>query len=633
MKKLSGSLFLKLLSFVLVCVFTPVLIGCAFFASESYDEGIYFGENKTFSKSKICENFVSNELANINNYVYWNDISGLEKAERIYEETNLGFVIYDLNGKIVFTNMKSSAGKQEFSDGGYILIKENYPLKEVDSEGKTVAEYTMNGYIRRNMQPDWEGYERYAVFEFISRFSVYFVYGIVFSFAICTLCCIYLISAAGYDKDGNLGLRGLNAIGYDIMLVLCVIGISALIEVFSNLRWSFYDVYKFIACGFVFAGMTAVTLIGIMSSAAHFKMKKWWHHTLIWQCFYTVIKFIRWFMRNIGITWKLAAIVFGYSLIIFILGVSSWEYNVGVFAVLLTFFVIAGGVCVAIWFGTQLKQLKRGGEAIANGDFDYRINSKELWPMLRSHAYNLNSAAVGMSKAVDDRLKSERFKTELITNVSHDLKTPLTSIVSYVDLLKKEDIQSENAKEYIDVIERQSAKLKKLTEDLVEASKASSGAVAVNREQLNIGELINQSVGEFSEKLEDAKIIPVINLPEEEVLVYTDGRLLWRVFDNLIQNIIKYAQPGTRAYFDLFEEEGSAVLTIKNISREPLNMSAEALMERFIRGDASRNSEGNGLGLSIAKSLTELCGGTFELSLDGDLYKVIITIPKSEKDG
>jgi signal transduction histidine kinase len=144
---------------------------------------------------------------------------------------------------------------------------------------------------------------------------------------------------------------------------------------------------------------------------------------------------------------------------------------------------------------------------------------------------------------------------------------------------------------------------------------------------LNIGELINQSVGEFSEKLEAAEIIPVINLPEKEIAVFTDGRLLWRVFDNLIQNIIKYAQPGTRAYFDLSEEDNNAVLTIKNISKEPLNMTAEALMERFVRGDASRNSEGNGLGLSIAKSLTELCGGTFELSLDGDLYKVTIKIP------
>ena len=238
--------------------------------------------------------------------------------------------------------------------------------------------------------------------------------------------------------------------------------------------------------------------------------------------------------------------------------------------------------------------------------------------MLRRHAYNLNCAADGMSKAVEDRMKSERFKTELITNVSHDLKTPLTSIVSYVDLLKKENIENENALEYIEVIDRQSEKLRKLTEDLVEASKASSGAISVSKEVLNIGELINQSVGEFSEKLEAAEISPVINLPEKEVFVCTDGRLLWRVFDNLIQNIIKYAQPGTRAYFDLTELEGTAVLTVKNISKEPLNMTAEALMERFVRGDASRNSEGNGLGLSIAKEIMNVLGGSISAKSTDD---------------
>ena len=332
-------------------------------------------------------------------------------------------------------------------------------------------------------------------------------------------------------------------------------------------------------------------------------------------------------MDNIGITWKISLAVLGYSFLIFVLGFLSIESYDGAIFLLLAIFITVAATCGAIWFGSQLKKIKRGGEAIANGDFDYRINARELWPMLRKHAYNLNCAALGMSKAVDDRMKSERFKTELITNVSHDLKTPLTSIVSYVDLLKKEKIENENALEYIEVIDRQSAKLKKLTEDLVEASKATSGAVSVNKETLNIGELINQSVGEFSEKLEAANIIPVINLPEKEIAVFTDGRLLWRVFDNLIQNIIKYAQPETRAYFDLSEEDNNAVLTIKNISKEPLNMTAEALMERFVRGDASRNSEGNGLGLSIAKSLTELCGGTFELSLDGDLYKVTIKIP------
>ena len=418
---------------------------------------------------------------------------------------------------------------------------------------------------------------------------------------------------------------------FDILLLLVGIGIVAVVDLMDDMRFAYDDVYKYLAFGVCFAALTFLTLAALMSISAHIKTEKILEHTFLYQIGSAFLKFFRWFMCNIGITWKLGLGVLGYSVLIFFIGALTFTVYDGAIFLLFAIFIIVAATCVAIWFGSQLRKIKRGGEAIANGDFDYRINSRELWPALRGHAYNLNSAAMGMSKAVDDRMKSERFKTELITNVSHDLKTPLTSIVSYVDLLKKENIENETALGYIDVIDRQSAKLKKLTEDLVEASKATSGAVNVNREVLNIGELINQSVGEFSEKLEAAEIVPVINLPENEIFVCTDGRLLWRVFDNLIQNIIKYAQPGTRAYFDLVAEENNAVLTIKNISKDPLNMTAEALMERFVRGDASRNSEGNGLGLSIAKSLTEHCGGTFELTLDGDLYKVIIKIPETEE--
>ena len=505
------------------------------------------------------------------------------------------------------------------------MIKD-FPAKEVDEEGKTVAEYTLEGYLKMPMDPNASGYNEYVKFSFIAENRENFISGAIVFFIINAVLCLYLVASSGYDSEGTLDFRGFNAIEYDLMLFLSGIGIVALVEAFNDMRWSYEDIYKYISLGLCFAVLAAITLVVAMSTTAHIKMKQWWKHTLIYECVHILSKFFRWLMSNIGIGWKFAIGISAYSFLIFLFGVLTIDYYGGAIFLLLAIFITVAATCVAIWFASQLKKIKRGGEAIANGDFEYRINSRELWPMLRIHAYNLNCAADGMSKAVDDRMKSERFKTELITNVSHDLKTPLTSIVSYVDLLKKENIENENAIEYIEVIDRQSAKLKKLTEDLVEASKATSGAVAVNKETVNIGELINQSVGEFSEKLFEADITPVINIPEEDVFVNTDGRLLWRVFDNLIQNIIKYAQPGTRAYFDLTAAE-NAVLTIRNISKEPLNMTAEALMERFVRGDASRNSEGNGLGLSIAKSLTELCGGSFELSLDGDLYKVTITLP------
>ena len=620
MKKLFGNLFLKILSFVLVCIAAPVLGICIFCAAEAYDADLYH-RAVTYEESSICRNFVNENLAEVREYIYWNDLAGFRNYDYYKEHSNFAVVISDSEGKTVYSTLRD----------GFTLVVEDYPATDVDSEGRPVKGYSMKGYIAKNITDEYAGYDEYTQFQFYKQYRIRFLQLGAVCFAVCALLCIYLMSSSGIDGNGEFALRGLNAVDYDIMLFICGFIIAGLISLIDSIWDQYDDIFKLAMMLLLLAGLTAAVLIAMMSTAAHMKMKQWWKHSFFWQFFSVAGRFIRWIMRNIGITWKFAFAAAGYSFLMFLLGAMTDDYHFRAFSVLFAIFVSVAMVCVAIWFGSQLRKIKRGGEAIANGDFDYRINARELWPSLRGHAYNLNCAALGMSKAVDDRMKSERFKTELITNVSHDLKTPLTSIVSYVDLLKKEQIENETALGYIEVIDRQSAKLRKLTEDLVEASKASSGAVAVNKSLLNIGELINQSVGEFSEKLEKADIVPVVNLPEEEVSVFTDGRLLWRVFDNLIQNIIKYAQPGTRAYFDLAKAENEAVLTIRNISREPLNMTAEALMERFVRGDASRNSEGNGLGLSIAKSLTELCGGTFELTLDGDLYKVTIIIPAAEE--
>ena len=233
-----------------------------------------------------------------------------------------------------------------------------------------------------------------------------------------------------------------------------------------------------------------------------------------------------------------------------------------------------------------------------------------------------------MSLAVDERMKSERFKTELITNVSHDIKTPLTSIINYVDLLEKTDIQDEKAKEYLEVLERQSARLKKLIEDLIEASKASTGNLPVNNEDLEANVFVTQILGEFEEKLANAGLELIINKPEKEIPVRADGRHLWRVVDNLMNNICKYAQPGSRVYINLEETEDKVLLTFRNMSKYPLNITSEELMERFVRGDSSRNTEGNGLGLSIAKSLMELMNGKLLLYVDGDLFKVVLEFLK-----
>ena len=226
-------------------------------------------------------------------------------------------------------------------------------------------------------------------------------------------------------------------------------------------------------------------------------------------------------------------------------------------------------------------------------------------------------------------MKSERFKAELITNVSHDLKTPLTSIINYVNLLKTTQQADPQAREYIEVLDRKSQRLKKLTEDLVEASKASTGALSVNREKIGMVQLLDQALGEYEERLEGKRLTVVRTLPEGECYVYADGRHLWRVMDNLLSNCAKYALEGTRVYMEILRGKGSVSLSVKNISREPLNVPPERLMERFVRGDESRTTEGSGLGLSIAKSLTELQGGTFQLVVDGDLFKAVVTLPQA----
>jgi len=246
----------------------------------------------------------------------------------------------------------------------------------------------------------------------------------------------------------------------------------------------------------------------------------------------------------------------------------------------------------------------------------------------KNYAEHLNQIGSGMQTALDERMKSEHFKTELITNVSHDIKTPITSIINYVDLLTKEDVENPKVQEYLEVLTRQSARLKKLIEDLIEASKASSGVLKVNWEKCVPEVLLTQAAGEYEERLQAKNLELVIHHPEEELSVLADGRHLWRVFDNLLNNIYKYAQPGTRVYLDLEQDERNVSIVFRNISKSPLHMTGEELQERFVRGDSSRNTEGSGLGLSIAQSLTELMHGSFHLLVDGDFFKVTLTFPR-----
>ena len=284
-----------------------------------------------------------------------------------------------------------------------------------------------------------------------------------------------------------------------------------------------------------------------------------------------------------------------------------------------------------IWFFYQLKkyvrqqdEIEEALEQIYQGKTNIHLEEKELQGVLKKMAIYINDIAGGFSNAIEKSLKSERLKTELITNVSHDIKTPLTSIINYVDLLKKEDIKDEKAKEYIQILDNKSQRLKKLTEDLVEASKVSSGNVKLKMEEINLKELINQSIGEFKDKFEGKKLKIEVSMPKEEIKIKADSRYLYRIVENLFSNITKYALEDSRVYIDMKKENSGIEISIKNISKEKLNISSDELMQRFVRGDKSRYTEGSGLGLSIAKSLTELQGGKFDIIIDGDLFKVVM---------
>ena len=259
---------------------------------------------------------------------------------------------------------------------------------------------------------------------------------------------------------------------------------------------------------------------------------------------------------------------------------------------------------------------------IAGGDTSYQMNLAGLEGKELRVGNMINSIGTGLERALQEQVKSERLKADLITNVSHDIKTPLTSIINYVDLLKREQIPGERAQEYLKVLDQKSQRLKNLTEDLVEASKASSGNVKLEMTTLDIVEMIWQTNGEFEEKFATRSLELVSTLPESSILIEADGRHLWRVLENVYNNAFKYAMEHTRVYTDLELKDDKVYFTIKNISANPLNVQGEELTERFVRGDVSRTTEGSGLGLSIAQSLTKLQGGTFEILIDGDLFKV-----------
>ena len=459
---------------------------------------------------------------------------------------------------------------------------------------------------------------------------------------------VYLLCAAG-RRPGAEGVQPgrLHRVPTDVLYV-CAAGLAALLLALASLlafggTLVYASVSAFVplllVCAVCGAG-EALLLVGVsMSTAVRVKTRTWLSSMLVYRALRCLLRGARsaWsgvsaVLHGLPLVWKLLLACGGYVLLSVVL-INEAFYASDLY-LLLYLLLSAAGALLLCRYAVGFDRLRRGAQKLAGGELACRVETKGMPRGVRTLAEDLGRVSEGAQRALEERMKSERMKTDLITNVSHDLKTPLTSIVNYVELLKKEELHNETAAGYVAVLDRQAQRLKKLTEDVVEASKASSGAINVRLAQLDAAELIRQCAAEYGERFAAAQLTPVLRLPDGPLLVRADGRLLWRVFDNLLGNAVKYAMPGTRVYFDAEAQHNEALLSVRNISREPLEKSGDELMERFVRGDASRRAEGSGLGLSIAGSLMALQGGTLAVLPDGDLFRADVRLPlASAKEG
>ena len=422
------------------------------------------------------------------------------------------------------------------------------------------------------------------------------------------------------NTDG-VTLRLFDRIPFEFLLILGFLaaGIGySVIEEFLYITDYYTSSWLFLVGGYL-SYILILFELGILTTSVRLKARSFWRHTLIGR----MVSLCTNIVNHLDLSWKFVLLYIVYEFISLVLFMPSNIPGVFFLLAILNFFLL---LAVCRW-AVKFAAVRAGAAELAKGNLEYRINTLRLPPLLKAHANDLNHISDGMAAAMEEQMKSERLKSELITNVSHDIKTPLTSIINYVDLIKAEHIDNPKVQEYIAVLDRQSARLKKLTNDLVDASKASSGTMQVHLEDVDACELLQQATGEYSERLAANKLTPVFSLPDQPVCIRADGALLWRVIDNLLSNICKYALPGTRVYMNAESDGARLTVSIKNISKAALNIPPDELMERFVRGDSSRNSEGSGLGLSIARSLTELMGGTFDLEIDGDLFKARFTFP------
>lgn len=622
----AGGFWAKAAAFLLAVVLVPVTLvyGAAFALS-------YGGELRgDFYESSICSSAVYREMSHVYDSYHYYAENGQTEVLAKYDDwypaddrsTNVRFSIEDEAGAILFDNHRT----------GDIPVTGWW------------GEMAQDGVVFRS----------YIAADYPAQDSVYWalrIYDVMAEFApnaavVVTVCAlaellflVFLARAAGRRVGREETVAGWQEkIPFDLYAAVVLGGSAMLVAAAASGTENTFQGFEPIMIAVVLACCAAAYALFLafwMTLCARVKLGRWWENTVCCWLLRLCRRILRWCWRVLCRAWgALAGFVRGIPLV--------WRTAVGCCVIGVLLFALesnhADGLLLALLavlsvaaclLSMQLRRLQKGGEALAAGDLTSQVDTSHMYFDLKRHGENLNAISRGMSIAVEQKLKSERLKTELITNVSHDIKTPLTSIVNYVDLLQREHTP-EQEREYLAVLDRQAHKLKKLTVDLVEMSKASTGNIPCHIARRSVRELIDQTVGEYAEKLSAARLEPVVTLPDEELYCLCDGALMWRVLDNLLSNACKYACAGTRLYIAARREGETVAFSFKNISRDALNVDPDELLERFVRGDSSRTTEGSGLGLNIAKSLVELQKGTFSIAIDGDLFKVGFILPRTE---
>ena len=663
MEKARNSTILKILCYILIPILAGIMALSVIFLeiSNEYDERDINNYTETQKFANLYLEFIIGKTSDCINNELTNDFMKVEENGESYYYSNnqyrynyyngigayINYIIVDKQTNEVFTNIQIKDYEQEIqsiknSKTYWTLIdgKIDSSIEKINEDYikyNSIYNYSYFGNNTENILEKYDIYTNYdetktaqitnfviakQIYQFAIQNSEALVYIIIISVILLGIIAFYLFCAIGHQK-GKKGiyLNTIDNIPYEVLAIICIsifiISLAIFINIGNTLSYILIitGVISYIICYAMCAVMGVTTIKRI-------KAKKFWKSFLIYKMWKWISSKIKIFVQETKEKTPESKKIF-------------WYYIgfIGISIILVCMFwsgiAIIGLIVFWIWtyykirkYQNQQDTIKQALQDIYNGKENVHINEEELKGTLKEMATYVNDISGGFANAIKESLKSERLKTELITNVSHDIKTPLTSIINYVDLLKKENIQDEKVKEYIEILDNKSQRLKKLTEDLVEASKASSGSVKLNIEEIDIKELINQTIGEFKDRFEQKKLIIETNIPENELKINADNRYMYRIIENLFSNITKYALEGSRVYIDMEKKQNKIKIVMKNISKERLNISSDELMQRFVRGDRSRYTEGSGLGLSIAKSLTELQGGSFDITIDGDLFKV-----------